>query len=49
MGMLKNGIADPPQPDPFANPLSKYKETRMKSTKDLMNQHLGKTPVKSSK
>lgn len=48
--MLKNGIADPPQPDPFANPLSRYKETRMKSTKDLLTHHQqGKTPIKGSK
>jgi hypothetical protein len=39
MGMLKQGIAEPLPPDPFELPLSKYKETRLKSTKDLMHLH----------
>ena len=39
MGMLRSSIADPPPPDPFAMPLSKYRETRLKSTKDLVYIH----------
>lgn len=39
MGMLRSGIADPPPPNPFDLPLSKYRETRLKSTKDLLSQH----------
>lgn len=39
MGMLKSGIAEPLPPDPFAMPMSRYRETRMKSTKDLLHLH----------
>ena len=47
MQMLLSGIAEPPPPDPFAMPMSRYKEIRLKSTKELMNKHRisqGKTP-----
>ena len=52
MQMLISGIADPPPPDPYALPISKYKETRMKSTKELLHQHkraLNKTPIEVSR
>jgi Ca2+-binding EF-hand superfamily protein len=39
MGMLRSGITEPLPPDPFELPLSRYKETRLKSTKDLVNMH----------
>ena len=37
--MLKQGIAEPAPPDPFAMPMSRYRESRLKSTKDLLHLH----------
>ena len=49
MQMLMSSIADPTPPDPFGGmlPMSRYKQTRLKSSKDLVNHHLnrGKSPV----
>ena len=49
MQMLASSIADPQPPDPFCGmmPMSRYKQTRLRSSKDLVSHHLnrGKSPA----
>jgi hypothetical protein len=47
--MLRSGIAESPPPDPFNIPLSMYKQTRLKSSKDLVNKHLQKGATNQGK